>query len=182
MLAGRRAVRAVPVPGFEAKEGEEVPTVGVRILTESELDEARIDAQLYIVQQAKKRQLEARDLLELDAELLDREIWRATILRAFIALDVEEQPGKEPPRFFESYPRVRALDSVLLVAFWELYKQHQNYVNPYRSLSDDEAKELADALSKGQIDPVILALYDAASLRRLVRSLVSPLATSPTGS
>lgn len=179
MLLGRRAVRPVPVPGFEAREGEEQPTVGVRILLESEIDEARLDAIQYVETQAKKRNLDSRHLLELDAELLDREVQRAIVQRAFVDVGSggDIKPGQEPAKFFESLARVRMLDSVLLRWFFDVYLDHQNYVSPYRSLSEDAVRELADALSKEPMSPAILAQFDADSLRRLVLSLVSRHAT-----
>ena len=178
MLLGRRAIRVVPLPGFEPVEGEELPTVGVRILLESELDETRIDAVQYVDLIAKKHRLDARSMLEMDAEILDREVMRATVLRAFVEpLDGNEKPGAEPKRFFESLARVRTLDSVILRAFFEVYLEHHDYVSPYRNLDEAGVKELADALSKGPNAAVSLALYDAATLRRLALSMAALLVT-----
>ena len=180
LLLGRRAVRVIPFPGSVSEEGAEPLLVGVRILLESEIDEARLDAAQYVKNEAGKRKLDAAELLSIDAELLDREVQRAIVFRAYV--DADTVSAKEVARFFQSIQAVRQLDSVIFRALFDVYLDHHNYVNPLRELSEPEVRELADALSKGQTERAFLALYDAASLRRLVLSLAALRATSPTGS
>lgn len=179
MLLGRRAIRVVPLPGFVPVGDEPVPTIGVRILTEGDLDAARVDAIQYAELLARKRNIETRRMLELDAEILDRELQRAIVFRAFVEpTEAPLKPGEEPKTFFDSITRIRQhVDSVLLKAFFEVYCEHQEFVSPYRSMNDDEAKELADTLSKEPNVGAFLALYDAPSLRRLVLTLVRQCAT-----
>lgn len=176
MLRGRREVRVLPMPGAEDDSGL---TIGVRVLTEEEIDAARAEAVQYVNALAKRYKLEGRDMLTVDGELLDREIERQLVYRAFV--DPDQGDGKQHPVFFKSPLAVRQLDSVMHRTLFHVYLDHQNYVSPLRGLSDADAEGLADALGKGQNGKVALALLDAPTLRNLARTLAVQLQSALCG-
>lgn len=176
MLRGRREVRVLPMPGMS--EDSDV-MVGVRVLTEEEIDACRAEAVQYINALAKRYRLDGRDMLTVDGELLDREIERQLVFRAFVDPDKGEHADYQP--FFKSPQGVRQLDSVMQRTLFHVYLDHQNYVSPLRGLADGEAEGLADALGKGQNAKVALGLFDAPTLRTLVHTLAARLASSLTG-
>jgi hypothetical protein len=176
MLRGRREVRVLPMPGTEEGAGD---TVGVRVLLEQEVDEARLEALQYVNGMAKRYRLDARDMLSIDGELLDREIERQLVFRAFV--DPDKPAEGDYKHFFGAPQAVRQLDTVLQRTLFHLYIDHQNYVSPLRGLDETEVQELAEALGKGRNAKATLALYDAPSLRSLVHILAARLATAPSG-
>ena len=167
MLRGRRDVRLVPLPGFG--DDAEPVMVGIRILLEREIDEARAEAGQYVEALAKRYRLDARDMLSIDAENLDREVQRQLVFRAFV--DTDKQPNGDYRPFFVSPTAVRDLDSVFQQTLFNVYLDHLNYVSPLRGLGEQEVEELVEALGKGQELPGLLGLYDAPTLRTLVRIL-----------
>jgi hypothetical protein len=172
MLLGRRAVRVMPMPGMD--EGSDV-VIGVRILTDEEIDAARCESVQYVNAQAKRYRLDSRDMLSVDGELLDREIERQMVFRAFV--DPDKTEGDYKP-FFVSPQAVRQVDSVLQRTLFHIYLDHQNYVSPLRALDDEQARELAETLGKGPNATVALGLCDAASLRSLVHTLAVQLGSA----
>lgn len=178
MLRGRRSVRLVPFPGFGAEETGSTE-VGVRILTEEEVDEARAEATQYIGGLAKRYGVDAREFLSLDAETLDREVQRQIVTRAFLQPTPDAEGVRK--RFFPAAQGVRQLDTVLQDALFHLYLDHQNYVNPMHGYTEEEVAELAEALGKGAEPPALLGLFDVRTLRSLVRILAVRLCSSLTG-
>lgn len=155
ILQGRRNVRVYPLPFARDVE------VGVRVLADHEFDSARVEAQGY----AKK----IRADLEIDPDFLEREARRQIIWRAFV------DPADHTRPFFPSDKDVRELDSEILRALFELYYEHQAWCSPLRHLSQDQAKELADALGKAPEPRALLVDFDSDSLRSLCISLASAL-------
>jgi hypothetical protein len=176
MLRGRREVRELPMPGTDEDAGI---MIGVRVLTEEEIDASRAEAVQYVNALAKRYRLEGRDMLTVDGELLDREIERQLVHRAFV--DTEQIDGQPHQPFFKSPQAVRQLDSVMHRTLFHVYLDHQNYVSPLRGLSDADAEGLADALGKGQNGTVALALLDAPTLRNLARTLAVQLQSALSG-
>ena len=177
MLRGRRAVRIIPFPGMdEDSDADAHNTVGVRVLLEEHIDEARADANQYVHARAKALRLDPLALLSVDAEILDREITRQLVFRAFVTPETAKE--EKPALFFKSPQEMRQLDSVMVETLLHIYLDHQNYVNPLRGLDQAQAEELVDALGKGSEirGAMILGQYDALSLRRLVRSMAARLA------
>jgi hypothetical protein len=175
MLRGRREVRVLPLPGMP--EDSDV-TVGVRVLTEEEIDAARAEAVQYINTLAKRYRLDGRDMLTVDGELLDREIERQLVFRAFV--DPDKGEGDYEP-FFKTPQGVRQLDTVLQRTLFHMYLDHQNFVSPLRGLADPEAEGLAEALGKGQSGRVALGLLDAPTLRTLVHTMAAQLHSALSG-
>lgn len=183
VLKGRRAVAAVPVPGMWSDPSA---MVGVRVLSGEEVDECKLDGNQYVMAKAKARGIDPVLLMQLDSELLDEEQRRAITFRAFVR--VTEISGKwEPTRddkgelvpFFGSPQAVRQLDTVLLSTLFQIYLEHQQTVNPLRSMGadSDELRELADALKKEQgtadhtLGSRILSQLDAPTLRVLALTM-----------
>ncbi|MCC7542354.1 MAG: hypothetical protein IT379_39415 [Deltaproteobacteria bacterium] len=162
ILRGRRDVRRVPFPGADSV------ALGVRILLDVDLDHARIEAQRYV------KKLGAD--LDVDPELLDREIERQVIWRAFVVPD-----DPELPPFFPSDRDVRVLDSVTVRALFNVYREHQEWVSPLVALDEGGQKALIDALGKGLEPEATFSAFDANTLRRLCLSMASQLrANAPT--
>ncbi len=174
MLRGRRDVRMVPLPGFG--DDDELMMVGIRVLIEEEIDAARAEATQYARSLAAKYRLDAREMLSIDAENLDREVQRQLVYRAF----VNPEAGGEPKPFFDGIGRVRQLDSVMLQTLFNMYLDHQNYVNPLRGLEQDDVSALVEALKKTPETEALLGLYDARSLRSLALTLAAELRTALT--
>lgn len=178
MLRGRRSVRLVPFPGFGADEAGSAE-VGVRILTEEEVDEARAEAAQYIGSLAKRYGVDAREFLSLDAETLDREVQRQIVTRAFLQPAADGDGNRK--RFFPAAQGVRQLDTVLQDALFHLYLDHQNHVNPMHGLTEEDVAEIVEALGKEPEPPALLGLYDVRTLRSLVRILAVRLYSLLTG-
>lgn len=168
VLKGQRAIAPVHYPGAPHIK------MGVRILSDEDHDEAREAAAKYTSDRAKLLMLEARDLLLLDPEHTDPEIQRQLIAKAFVDPD---SPPALPKPFFENIAAIRQLPSVHREVLFQMYADHQNAVCPLHTLDDAAAKELVDALKKGQVGLALLGMYDAPALRSLVRSLASRLSS-----
>ncbi len=177
MLRGRRSVRLVPFPGFG--DQEEQLEIGVRILTEEEVDEARAEASQYVAGLAKRYGVDAREMLALDSETLDREVQRQIVTRAFLQPIADAEGVRK--RFFPAAQGVRQLDTVLQDTLFHLYLDHQNHVNPMHGITEEDAAEIVEALGKEPEPPALLGLYDVRSLRSLVRILAVQLWRSRTG-
>lgn len=165
VLAGRRDVLRVPFPGTE-RDASPVE-VGIRILLDDELDDARLEAVRYL--KAKKFDV------QIDPEILDRAIVREVISRACV------DPEKPDRPFFASAEQVRQLDAVLVATFHQHYLDHADEVNPTLRLTEEGADELAERLGKEQGASVLLSSLDAPTLRSLVRTLARRLESSRAG-
>lgn len=181
ILRGRREIRRVPLPG---DDGDPPAEIGIRVLTEEEIDQCRAEAVQHVhlkAQTLKALKLSADALLDADPDLLEREQTRLMIYRATLDVDsIEAEGGPQP--FFVSPTAVRQADSVFVQTLWELYCAHQDYVNPIGSMGETEVEELIETLGKGQTAAkVVFGQCDAPTLRRLLLSMVSLLAKSRSG-
>lgn len=174
ILKGRRAVRRVPFPGPGVDDGVEI---GVRLLADQEIDDARLEAQRYIERRCRLVKLDYTKVIEADEEALQRACEQEIVFRAFV------DPDTDPPRpFFSTLAQVRSLDSVTLRSLIDVYLDHQEVVLPGVTLSDEDVEKLVDALGKGQEPQGVLAHFAPSTLRLFVRSMAVRLhATSPTG-
>ena len=170
-LAGRRAIGRVPFPGAEDDPELEI---GLRILTESEVDEARLDSADYLRRLCKARRFELERFIEADPEMLDREHQRAIVFRACVD---PESDAADPAKFFDTPAQVRRLDTLTLQRLYEAYLDWQDCVDPRVSLSESDARELAETLKKEPEARVILTQFAPDTLRALVRSLALRLAS-----
>lgn len=159
--------------------------IGVRLLSDVECDSCRFEAMAWVTGQAKARRQVAREMLDLDASILDREMERRIIHRAF--LDPDTLDDDKPQPYFKSTAEIAELDAFTVSTLSELYAEHQNAMNPLRGLSEAEAEGLMDALGKAFADPqgpnidLVLATYDAPTLRRLLLISVAQHAKSMPG-
>lgn len=127
-LAGRKAVRVYPLPGAEGVK------VGLRMLTDGEMDSVRLRAQDY----TSKRKCE----FVLDPDFFDRAIQREAISCAYVDAENNEEP------FFSSPDEVAEMDAPAVRACWELFVQHQMAMDPFAHCSREEVDELVALLGK----------------------------------
>ena len=154
-LAGRKAVQRVTFPGRE-----DIP-IGVRALSDRQVDECRLNAAKFCTTH--------RVNTSLDPDFYDRILMREVVFQAFV--DVED-----PTRtFFGSPENVRDLDNVTVRSLYSMYEAHLEDIDPFLKLDEDGVKELVDALGKGQKPGAILSLYDANTLKSCVLSMVAML-------
>lgn len=158
-LGRRFTVHTYPFPGLPDV------MVGIKLLTDGELDQVRLQAAVF----AKQKQA---DLL-VDPEFLDRAIHRELVSRAF----VDPQRSTEP--FFASQNDVAELDSLTVRSLYELYITHQQALDPYAFCPPEEVERLVATLGKSESSGAalvgVLNLYDAPTLRSLLLSTVSRL-------
>ena len=171
ILQARRVLGRAPFPGQDEVE------VGVRLLTDREIDLARFEAQMYLEMQCKKVHLSLAEFVNVDPESLDREHQRQVIFRAFVD---PETPADRPAKFFASIEQVRGLDSVVVQQLWELYVDWQDTVNPRLRLKEEEVEALSDALKK-EHGKILLAQYERNTLASLVRIMAARPPTAPAG-
>ena len=168
LLSGRRKIGRFPFPGIEGRE------CGVRMLSDREVDDARADAATYLDARWKKAGFDVERSVRFDPESLEREHMRQVILRAIVEPDSD--PAK-PTQLFPSVEVVRDLDSTQIQAFWEIYLDWHDAVDPRTTYTDGEIEELAEALKKEPNEPVLLAHMQPATLRSLLRSMAKRLST-----
>lgn len=179
IIAGTTQFRVVPFPVLGSDEEIDI---AVRCLSESELDGCRIEAQRSLREISKRRGWDAKDTADVDPDLLQRLIERSIITRAFYDPDTVPPHGSTPETFFASERELEQLGSVQTTLLMQIYVEHQEFVNPHRSLSEDQAKELIDRLGKAQDAQVFLSAYAPRTLVSLCLSLASRLREiSPIG-
>jgi hypothetical protein len=153
MLRGRKAVRVYSMPFAHEIE------VGVRVLSDQEIDDCRLEAQRYVEKRGAK--------MDIDPDFLERETRRQIIWRAFVdAADRESA-------FFASDAAVRELDAEMVRSLFDLYSEHQVFVSPFRHLDAAGVKELAEALGKEHDARAYLADCGSDTLRSLCLTLAS---------
>jgi len=178
------ADRRVPSRAVFPFLGEEV-VVAVRLLSDAEIDRCRVDAARWVQDKAKALKMSSHELLTIDANILDRELQRRTIAKAFLDVDTLDQERPDP--FFANTDEVARLDALTIDTLTEVYLDHQNELNPLHGLDDEQAEEFFDALGKVFEDPRgpnldrVLATFDAPTLRRLLRISVVRHASSTAG-
>lgn len=169
VLAGRRAIREIPFPGDPSI------TIGIRLLSEAKIDDARLDALEYVEQRAKKADAKLDSLLSHDPDTYSREHERQVLWRALF--DYSTRDEKDPAPFFPSMREFREVDGSIVSQLWEHYQDLLDAVDPKLRLTEEQAEELIDALGKGQTEPVLLAQFGPDTLRDLLRITVRRLVT-----
>lgn len=158
MIAGRRRTRRVPFPVVEGVD------IGLRLLTEDELDDARTEA----VEYAKRKKFDPL----LDPESITRAIQREILSRACVDPD---DPSDDPRPFFSSSESVRKLDAPMVAYLFSNYAELGEIVSPWRSLDEGARGALLEALGKEPSAPEMLSTLDRSSLASLCRSMASAL-------
>lgn len=167
LLAGRRAVQRYDFPGTE--RDEEPLHVGIRVLSDAEYDTARCSAQFYLEKCARRASRDEAAFLRADPDFLQRET-----IRQALSIAVRDPESDGP--FFASVEQVRKLDGVTISRLWAIYNDHEDQIAPLVNLDEEQVAQLRDALKKGQ-GARSLAAFAPATLRSLVRSLVSQSST-----
>lgn len=162
ILLGPAKVSRVAFPLAPPESGIEV---GVRVLTDQEIDAACVQAQEYFGDLCDKKQLSLKGFVDIDPDQLEREKQRQMIAVAFVDPDDPTKP------FFAHPVQIRRLSSVVVQRLWDLYMDHLDAVNPYRNLDVEQVKELADALKKEPNSQALLADFARDTLCSLVRTL-----------
>lgn len=160
IIRGRREVRRIHFAPLNCD-------IGIRALTEAEIDAARLEAAAYFTK--------AKASIELDPEFLDREVRRQLIWRSVLDPDA---PGEDKPPFFPSDADVRKLDAAMVHLLFAAYLETQEEIVPSSTLSEEEVSALVEALGKEDTGERLLISYGPDTLRRCVRSLASHLRAS----
>lgn len=181
ILHGRRKPTFVTFPGSDDIE------VGLKVLSDTEIDDARANAQHYCSKRAGKVQIDYVKFVDVDPEQLSREHMRQMIALAYV--DPTSDP-QSPKPFFENADQVREFDSVLVQHLYDLYEDNQEQHSPHRTLDQEGLRELAELIKKEPGQPVILANLSQRTLIDLVLFTAAPppsstptkSSTSPTAS
>lgn len=164
IVNGRRSVRRIHFAPLACD-------IGVRPLTDFEIDAARLEASRYVKKNAAD--------LDIDPEFYDREVRRQMIWRSIVDPD---SPAESPAPFFPSDADVRKLDAAMVHLLFAAYLETQEEIVPSSTLTEEEVDALVDALGKGDGPDRLLIAYGPDTLRRCVRSMASRLrATSHPG-
>lgn len=154
-LGGRFKVQTYPFPGKPEL------SVGIKLLTDSELDKVRLQAAVFVKGQAAD--------LNIDPDFFDRAVHRELISRAFV------DPERPSEPFFPSQNDVAELDNLLVRSLYELYVTHQQALDPYAFCPPEDVEKLVETLGKSESSVGLLNLYDAPTLRSLLLSMGSML-------
>jgi hypothetical protein len=168
ILLGTRAFRVVDFPGRPEVK------VAVRVLSEAELMHTRVQAQDDLRKLAKRRHWS--DLVaavDLDPSLFDRFATRALVFWAFYDPDTIQE--KEPKRFFMVPDEVESLDTTTVTQLCDAYAEHAALVTPLRQVTEDQVREIVEALGKAQIGPEVFSGFDRTSLQNLCTSMARVL-------
>lgn len=166
-------LRTVPYPGRP-----EI-LVAVRQLDDLELDGCRIEGQRKLRDVAKKRNWDPVQTSDLDPMLLERYVEREIILRSFFDNDTKDH--EHPIPFFGSETELVRLGSVGVTDLMALYTENQEWQNPFVTLSEEEEKELVDALGKEPNGELYLTGFEPATVKRLALTLAKRLADYRSG-
>lgn len=153
--------------------------IAVKCLDDVELDGCRIEAQRRIRDIAKKRQWEAKELMEIDPVLMERFVEREIILRSYF--DPDTVQAEKPIPFFANEHELVQLGSVGVTDLMEAYNENQEWQNPSVSLSEEEEVELIERLGKAQNAEATLTGIALITLRRLLISSAKRLNDYRTG-
>lgn len=161
ILLGRRAVTRVKFPLSDDVE------VGIRSLADRQIDQAHLDAVVYLESGCKSAHIDMTQVVVVDPDRLEREKHRQILALACVDPDAPEKP------FFDSVKQVRDLDSAMVSRLYGIYLSHLEAVNPRRTLTQEQERELVDALKKEPMASAILEDIERGTLVALVRILVS---------
>ena len=167
--------------GFKVYDypGHDEIKVAVRLLSDAELDDCRVQALVDLEKIAKKRRWELQLLVELDPDIYDRAVSRQIVWRSYHDADTTGT-GQEPKRFFSSYEHLAGLGSVEQERLFALYLEHQRWTAPLRAGEAEEVEALVEAMGKAPSAPGLLGSFEHSTLVRLLISMARRLSTSPT--
>lgn len=164
-LAERLRPQTIDVPGFERG------SLAVRLLSDKQIGDAKIAAYHYLERECKEAGVSVAGLIDVDAEVYDRERVIQIVHRAFV--DAEQVDEDDPTECKPAFPAswVRDLDAVTVQTFLDAYLEYQDTKGIRRDVSDEAMDELVASLREpgGEAG---LVLLDAAQLRSIVMLLV----------
>ena len=143
--------------------------VAVKALTDTEMDGCRMRATEYLKRSKMANQLE----LAVDPNFYNRALHREVISASF------RDPESVEDFYFPKADDVASLDNVTVAVLYELFCSHQDAMDPYASVSEEEVDALVAQLGKDVKLEEILNSFDADTLRRCVRSLVCKVRSMP---
>lgn len=139
--------------------------VGIRMLTDTEMDGCRLRAQEFVL----KKKCE----LVIDPQFFDRAIHREVVAMALCDVDKTDEP------FYSSPEQVAQDDASVVEACWELCVNHQVAMDPYRHCSPEEVEELVELLGKAGSDEaqgqVLSSLFEPSTRSSFVISMAKRL-------
>ena len=145
-------------------------SVCVRLLTDEQVSEARIEAFRHVDAQCKEAGVAVHGLADIDPEIYDRERMVQTIASAFVEpLKPDEDYDEARPAFRAS--SIRAMDSVTVDEMYDVYLAYQNSKTIRLKLEGDDLAAFAAALREDG-NEAALSVLDETGLRALVMALV----------
>ena len=166
-IAKRREPAVVSMPGNPTVD------VGVRLLTEQQIDDAKLAAQRY----TKERGAD----IDLDPEFYDREKVRQVLWRACVSAEQPDE-GKDRKPFFPSPRDLHQVDSQVVEGLFEAYVDLQHQRSVFVDPDDAVVERTADLMTRDESSAnTLLSHYDAPALRMLIRSLCKRLITIRDG-
>ena len=164
LLKNRKKIGRFLFPGTEGFE------VGVRLLTEKQVDVAYLKAQVHLSGLCKKAGLEFAELLLAQPELMDQESQRQLLL---VALVTPESDPERPDPFFKKEDHIRELDNVMMRLLWSEYQGWVDQNTLREQISEEQMREIVEALKKDPDSLAGLARWNADSLANLLRFMAA---------
>lgn len=172
ILDERRVIGRTHFPGSKTIE------IGLRVISDFEIDTARFQAQIYLEHRCKRAQLTLLDFANIDPEGIEREQQRQTLLVACVDAESEDD---DPRPFFAHIEQVRGLDSVLIAQLWDAYTDFTDSISPRLNLSEEEVADLVASLKDEREAKALLAAFDRDTLQSLLRTMAAELLNLATG-
>lgn len=145
--------------------GTDAP-IFVRLLTDQEIDDAKLEAQRYIAKRKAN--------VDIDPEYYDREVQRQIIWHAVLHGEPDDKGERAP--VFAADSDVRKLSSVEIDGLWRLYLENQERSSVLRDLTDDQVRDLVESVARNEREVTNeLGLLDPASLVRLLVAVLKRL-------
>ncbi|MFW6087075.1 MAG: hypothetical protein ACODAG_07720 [Myxococcota bacterium] len=168
-IRGRRKPILIPFPGEGSTE------VGIRLLSEKEIDDAKLRAQRYLQDRCKRQSIDPSLFVDIDPEFYDRERIRQIVHRATVDPASISDHCPEGVPFFELDEDLRDVDAVTVQALFDAYLDLQQQRSTLKSVSPEEAAEFASALATGDEaeQEAVLTAFDDEALRNLVRAMAA---------
>lgn len=162
VLAKQFAPKLYPFP-YPLLDGTDTQ-IAVKLLSDREIDFARIEAQRYC----------AREKIDLsaDPDFLEREVQRQLVWRCVCEPIPEKESGKYVP-LFPSDGDVRDLPSTVVDSLFHLYLEHQDRTGTMRGVGADDVDGFVASVRKGGV--YALSQLEHASLVRVAASLVKAI-------
>lgn len=164
-----KAVRALIKARLEVVETdmpEHDSKVAVRLLSDSEIAEANVDAYADVARRCREKNVDVARYIEADRDAFERAQIHQMIVRAFRVHDDHAKP------LFEGADHLRTLDASYVNALYNVYLTHQEVKAPRKTLDDDAVPGAIAAMMENADLELALSQIEAGSLVRMVRYLL----------